>query len=198
MKTMQQIQSFLQMIEFDSPVILTFALVSFAALILNTISREGANRLFFSVYRSSLLSPLTYVRFFTHVLGHGSLSHYVGNMMIFLLLGPSVEANYGSNSLVFMIAATALVTGLVHFIFFPRSSLRGASGIVYMLIMLSSMVNFAEERIPLTFLLVVILYLGKELYGAIFRADNVSQLTHIIGAAMGIVFVLYYQGMLAL
>ncbi|MCD7744235.1 MAG: rhomboid family intramembrane serine protease [Lachnospiraceae bacterium] len=191
-------QTIIQTIDYNSPVILTFVIVSFFVLVLNGITNGKANRMFFSIYRSSLLSPLTWIRFFTHVLGHSSLTHYIENMMMILLIGPAVEAKYGSCTLIQMIAAAALITGLVHFIFFPNASLRGASGIVYMLISLSSAANFSDGKIPLTFLLVAFLYLGKEIYNALFHHDNISQLTHIIGAVLGIVYLLYFQGILVL
>ena len=40
-------------IQYNSPVILTFAIVSFGALLLNMITNGWSNRLLFSVYRSS-------------------------------------------------------------------------------------------------------------------------------------------------
>ena len=68
-----------KVIQYNSPVILTFSAVSLVALILGTITGGFTNRLLFSVYRSSLLNPHTYIRLFTHVLGHADISHYLGN-----------------------------------------------------------------------------------------------------------------------
>ncbi len=189
---------YLQMITYDSPVVLSFAILSFFALILNGLTKGWANRVLFSVYRSSFLNPLTYVRIFTHVLGHSNLNHYIGNMMLFLLIGPSVESTYGSEALLIMILITAAITGLVHMLLFSNIALRGASGIVFMLITLSSMANFEQGKLPLTFILVVVLYLGKEIYEAIFNADDVSQLTHIIGAVLGVIYVLIIDGIIKL
>ena len=55
-----------------------------------------------------------------------------------------------------------------------------------MLILLSSYTN-AGGGIPLTFVLVVILFLGKEIMAS-FDADQVSQFAHIIGGIMGGLF----------
>ena len=38
------------------------------------------------------MDPLTYVRFFTHVLGHSGYSHYMGNMLLLLLVGPGLAS----------------------------------------------------------------------------------------------------------
>jgi membrane associated rhomboid family serine protease len=57
-----------------------------------------------------------------------------------------------------------------------------------MLIVLSSMVRFQNGRVPLTMILVVVLYLGQEVYDGIMIADGVSQLTHVLGGVCGGVF----------
>ena len=116
---------------FNAPVILTFALLSLLALLLGNWTDGAATYQYFSVYRSSLSDPLTYVRFFGHVLGHADYEHYMGNMLLMLLVGPGLEEKYGSGTMVWTIAVTALVTGLVHFVFFPGSVLLGASGVVH-------------------------------------------------------------------
>lgn len=174
-------------IQYDSPVILTFALLSLLALVANNFTDGWANTNLFSVYRSSLTDPLTYVRFFGHVLGHADFAHFVGNMCLILVLGPVVESRYGSINVLISIIITALVSGIVHFVFFPAASLLGASGIVFMLIFLSSISGIQGGNIPVSLILVAILYLGQEIYDLIFIKDNVSQITHIIGGFCGII-----------
>ena len=141
-----------------------------------------------SVYRASLTDPLTYVRFFGHVLGHAGYAHYIGNMTLLLVIGPPLEERYGSLPLLECIAMTALISGLVQFIFFPGTALLGASGIVFMLIILSSISGASEGRIPLTLIFVYIIYIGGEIADGVLQADNISQLTHIIGGTCGGVF----------
>ena len=85
---------------------------------------------------------MTYVRFFTHVLGHAGWSHYIGNMMYILLLGPMLEEKYGSVRLVAVMAVTALVTGLINNLLFGNVALCGASGIVFAFILLTSFTSF--------------------------------------------------------
>ena len=169
-------------IRFNAPVILSFA------LLLGNWTSGAATTQYFSVYRSSLADPLTYVRFFGHVLGHSGYDHYMGNMLLLLLVGPGLEEKYGSGTMVWMIALTALVTGLVHFIFFPHSALLGASGVVFMMIVLSSFTAMRRGEIPITLILVVIFYLGGEIMDGLFKQDNISQITHIVGGLCGLVF----------
>lgn len=175
-------------IRFNAPVILAFALLSLLALLLRKWTDGAATYQYFSVYRASLSDPLTYVRFFGHVLGHADYEHYMGNMLLILLVGPGLEEKYGSGTMVWTIAVTALVTGLVHFVFFPGSVLLGASGVVFMMIVLSSFTAMRRGEIPITLILVVIFYLGGEIMDGLFKQDNISQITHIVGGLCGLVF----------
>ena len=105
-------------LSFNSPVILGFTIACFAVLVIDKVTGGTSTSLLFSVYRSSLLSPLTYLRFFGHVLGHAGWEHFIGNIMMILVVGPLLEEKYGSSNMLFVILATALVTGIVNFIFF--------------------------------------------------------------------------------
>ncbi|MCI8300642.1 MAG: rhomboid family intramembrane serine protease [Lachnospiraceae bacterium] len=172
-------------ISFNSPVILGFAAICFAALILGTITRGWTNTMLFSVYRSSLLNPLTYIRFVGHIFGHAGWEHFIGNIMLILVVGPLLEEKYGSSNLLFVILATALVTGIANFAMFPGVQLLGASGVVFALILLSSFTGIKEGGIPLTFIVVAVLYIGEQVYQGIFINDNVSNLTHILGGLVG-------------
>lgn len=174
-------------IQYNAPVILSFALISLLVLGLGTLTGGRSTKLLFCVYRSSLRDILTYPRFFLHVLGHSGYSHYISNMLLLLIVGPAMEEKYGSRNMLIFLAVTALVTGLSQFLFFPNSALMGASGIVFMLIMLSSLAGAQAGAIPVTLILVAVLYLGGEILDGLRQTDQISQLTHIIGGVCGIV-----------
>ena len=84
-----------------------------------------------------------------------------------------------------IILATAVVTGAVNMVFFPRVALLGASGVVFAFILISSVTVREDNTIPVTFILVALLYLGREIYDGITVKDDVSQMAHIIGGAVG-------------
>lgn len=174
-------------LQYNSPVVLTFALVSLAALLLGKLTDGWTTQHLFSVWHSSLKDLLTYPRFFLHVLGHADYSHYISNMMMILVVGPGLEEKYGSKNLLGAIVITALVSGLVHFLLFPNTVLLGASGIVFMMIVMASLAGMKNGYIPITLILVLILYLGNEIVTGVMQSDNVSQLTHIIGGVCGAV-----------
>lgn len=174
--------------QYNSPLVLSFALLSLMVLILGKVTGGRSTVLLFSVYRSSLLDVLTYPRFILHVLGHSSYSHYIGNMMMILVIGPALEEKYGSRNLLWAMLLTALISGLIQWIFFPNSALLGASGIVFMMISMSSLAGMQNGCIPITLILVLTLYIGGEIIDGIVLRDNVSQLTHVIGGICGAIF----------
>ncbi|MCD7752770.1 MAG: rhomboid family intramembrane serine protease [Lachnospiraceae bacterium] len=172
----------------NSPVILTFVLISFIATFLNELTGGTSTAMFFMTYHSPLTNPLTWLRFFTHVFGHSGWDHLIGNMTYLLLLGPMLEEKYGSADILEVIAVTALVTGLVNYIFFPNVALCGASGVVFALILLSSIVGVRQREIPLTFILVAVIFLGQQVYEGLTVQDNISNMAHIVGGITGSVF----------
>lgn len=179
--------------KYNAPVVLTFALLALGAYFLNQALGGKPNWYYFSTYRHSLLDPLTYVRAFGHVLGHANWQHYFNNMLLFLLLGPILEEKYGSKPILIMIAITAVFTAIVNSIFFPSAQLMGASGIVFMFIVLSSVVAVEKGEIPITFIVIVILYLGREIVNMMDN-NNISEMAHIIGGAFGSFFGFYSLG----
>jgi len=176
---------------FNAPITLSFVGICLVVLGLDYISNGESTYAFFSTYGSSWLSPLTYLRLIGHVFGHADLSHLISNTLYILLLGPMLEEKY-HDKLIMVIIFTALVTGVVHNIIEPDVALLGSSGIVFAFILLSSITG-NRQGIPVTLILVAVLYLGEELYSSIALADNISQLTHIIGGLSGALLGLLFK-----
>lgn len=182
---MSQRQSRLPRLAFNSPAVLGFAGVCLAAMLLNVLTGGASNRAVFSVYRAPLSNPLTWLRMVCHVFGHADWNHFINNMMYLLLLGPMLEEKYGSSNVLMVMLAAALLTGLINFIFFPGTMLLGASGIVFAMILLSSITRTRDGEIPVTFILVAALYVGQQVWQAVTAHDNVSYMAHIVGGAVG-------------
>lgn len=168
-------------ISYNAPVVLTFAL---AAVIVHLL--PVSLKLWFVAW-PEFHDARSYVGLVSHILGHGNWNHLLSNFMLILLIGPILEERFGSAQLLFMILVTALVTGLIN-VAFSSEALLGASGIVFMMIVLASTANIREREIPLTFIAIVVLYLGGEVYKAVSEDDQVSQMAHLIGGATGAVF----------
>lgn len=174
-------------IQYNSPVVLTFTLMALGSYALGLITNRHTTSLLFSNYRTSYLDPLQYIRLFTHVLGHANWMHFAGNFIVILIIGPVLEEKYGSKNLTKMILITALVTGIIHTLF-SNTVLLGASGIVYMFIILSSFTNTEAGRIPLTLIIVFFIFVGREVFSGVTAQDNISQISHILGGICGVMF----------
>ena len=142
-------------ITYNAPVVLTFAV---AAVIVQLL--PDSMKLWFAAW-PDFHGIRSYVGLISHPLGHANWDHLLGNFAMILLIGPILEERHGSFSLLMMCLITALVTGLFN-VMFMNTFLIGASGIVFMMIVLASMANIRQREIPLTFIAVAFLYLGRE------------------------------------
>lgn len=175
-------------ITFNSPVLLTFVLLCVIATALGEVSGGIITEKFFMTYHASLKHPGTWMRFITYIFGHAGWSHLVGNASYLLLLGPMLEEKYGSRMMIEIIGITAIVTAVINFVFFPRVGLCGASGIVFAFILLASFTGVKDREIPLTFILVAVIFIGQQIYEGIAISDNVSNMAHIVGGICGAIF----------
>ncbi len=173
-------------IQYNSPVILTYALVCATVMLLVHFLGEGVQNLFILKSNFSFTSIINWLSLLTYTIGHSSWNHLLGNMMLILLVGPMLEEKYGSKVLLLMMVLTALITAVSNIVLFNNNVL-GASGIAFMMILLSSFSSFKKGSIPLTFVLVFILYIGTELMNAM-SLDQVSQFGHIAGGICGALF----------
>lgn len=175
-------------IRYNAPFTLTFSLVCAAVLAADQFLWPGLIRDWFTVGgRGSFhWDGISLLRLFSYSIGHADWTHLLGNLSFVLLLGPALEERYQTPLLVIMVLITVLITGIVNTIFFS-TALLGASGIVFLMIVLMSFANIRSGEIPLTFVAVLVLYLGKEIFDA-FKNDSVSQFAHLTGGLAGSVF----------
>lgn len=175
----------------NAPITLMFVIICLMTIVLDSITDGVSTETFFSTYGSSWFDPLTYVRLVGHVFGHQNLSHLVSNSLYLLLLGPVLEEKY-HDKLIVVILVVAIVTGLLHNFISPDTMLLGSSGVVFAFILMASITG-EKQGIPITLILVTILWLGQEIYSGINAADNISQLTHIIGGLSGAILGLIFK-----
>ncbi len=174
-------------LRYNAPVTLTFAIV--AATVLGADQLTGGTLIgawFTAPPYLDTRSVISWLRLFSHVIGHASWAHLVSNFAFILLIGPVLEEKFGSGIILAMAIVTAGVTGILNALL-VHAGLLGASGIVFMLILLSSFTNIRSGEIPITFLLVIALYLVREFVAAL-TPDSVSQLAHIAGGFCGGLF----------
>ena len=103
-----------------------------------------------------------------------------------------IEEKYGSINLIIMFLITSLVIGLFNTII-SNYIITGASGNVYMLIVLSSFSNITEGKIPLTLILILIFYVISEIKDSVIgKNKGVYHGGHLLGALCGIAFGFYF------
>jgi membrane associated rhomboid family serine protease len=176
-------------IKYNAPIVLTYALLSAVVLLLTHFLLPSLTDDWFMVPGKGFFnshSAQSWVTLVTHAAGHADWTHLINNFALILMIGPILEATYGSISLFIMILITSLVTGALNVSFF-KTSLMGASGVVFMMILLASFTNFKEGEIPLTFILILVLYLGRELFNSL-SSNNISEFAHIVGGFCGSLF----------
>ncbi|MFP4619597.1 MAG: rhomboid family intramembrane serine protease [Spirochaetaceae bacterium] len=176
-------------IRYNAPATLSFALVSAMVLLADQLFGLGLIHSIFSVPGKAQFDfsvPIHWIRIFTHIAGHISWEHLLGNFALILLIGPILEEKYGSVSILFMILVTAFITGILNALLLPHG-LLGASGVAFMMILLASFTNIRNGDIPLTFILILIFYLANELISS-FQENQISEFAHIAGGACGSLF----------
>jgi membrane associated rhomboid family serine protease len=168
-------------IKYNSPVILTYTIISIAVLILSFSNHIAG--LFTSPASLSLFDPLFYFRLISYTVGHAGWSHLMANLMVILLVGPLLEEKYGSARLLEMFFITAVTTAVLNAAIFSNS-LIGGSGLAFMLILLGSFSNIRSKEIPLTFVIIAVLFIGNEVTATL-KVDRISQFSHLAGGGIG-------------
>lgn len=175
--------------DYNAPVILTFFFICLIILIIDKLCKGKFSATFFTTYKNdSLLNPLTYFKLISHSLGHTDWDHLYSNFIKILLIGPLIEEKYGSINLLIAMIITSLIIGIINKLF-GKGGILGASGVAYMLILLSSFVNMENGKIPITLTLIILFFVVDEVIKLFRRKkDGVSHLGHITGAICGVVF----------
>lgn len=175
--------------DYNAPIILTYFFICLIILIIDKLCKGKFSATFFTTYKNdSLLNPLTYFKLVSHSLGHADWDHLYSNFIKILLIGPLIEEKYGSINLLIAMVLTSLIIGIVNRLL-GKGGILGASGVAYMLIILSSFVNMENGKIPITLTLIILFFVVDEVIKLFRRKkDGVSHLGHVTGAICGVIF----------
>ncbi len=185
-------------VKYNSPFILTFTFICVIVMVVDLLTYGQTIRQFFTLLPlahyggSAFINPFFYFRLFSHSIGHADFVHLTSNLTLILLIGPILEEKYGGKYLLIMTLITVLITGLLNIFFFPHP-LLGASGIAFMMIILGSFTNVESGYIPLTFFIIVVLFLGQEIFKTL-ESNNISEFAHIVGGLCGSFFGFIFRG----
>lgn len=136
------------------------------------------------------LIPTTF-SFFLYPFFHANWNHFFSNYLIILLLGPPLESKYGSMKFLKFVIMSIIFVGIINYFFNPNPFIIGSSGLVFTFISMISMNHAKINEIPITGIYLLFLAVGKEIVDGLFLEDNISQITHILGAVIGLLIVIW-------
>lgn len=175
-------------VQVDSPLVLSFACACTLVHACDAVVPGLSLSMFAVPSRFEPFEPLAWFRLLSHMLGHVSWEHLQGNLVSLLLVGPACESAFGTAALLRVMLWAALASAVAHILLGERDTVAcGASGEVFALILLNSLLERRRGRVPLTFLLQVVLWCGGELVALARPSDGTSHLAHLAGAAVGTV-----------
>lgn len=178
-------------LKYNAPVTFSFALVCTLVQVVDQYLSPGLVGAFFTgsgAPQWSGTNPAQYAAVFLHMFGHDSFAHLLKNFMVLLLLGPILEEKYNTKSMAGMLIITGLVAGIFNILLSPEAVV-GSSSIVFMMIMLVSFARSSPGDIPVSVILIFMLYMLDQLTGNVgagFFGDN--KVAHIVGGICGLIF----------
>ncbi|WP_028974741.1 rhomboid family intramembrane serine protease [Spirochaeta cellobiosiphila] len=178
-------------LKYNAPVTMTFGILCALVMALDLYVFPGLGMNYFLAPGQDFdsQSVWNYFGLVFHIFAHDSWDHLLQNFLYILLLGPVLEEKYGSKTLAVFIFITALFTGILNVLLMQPTHILGASGIVFMMILLVSFAGIKKGEIPITLIVIALLYPVKEIAVAIQNPDDgVSLTAHIAGGISGTLF----------
>ena len=140
-----------------------------------------------------------YWQFLTYMFVHGSVSHFLFNMLSLYIFGTAVERRIGSREFTLYYLLCGTLCGVASYAMYYLANtnvvLLGASGAIYALLILfsalyPSAVIYVFGIIPVQAPLLIIIYFVIELAGGLFSYDGVAHMTHLFGLLFGLIYML--------
>ena len=163
-------------VSYDAPVTLSFVIICALFFLLNVLLIRSGKALGFEKIFASPTSqggvlpfipsaPISYVRLLLYIFGNegGHASELFTNLILIMLLGPSMEERYGSVIIGIMIFVSALFSGVLNACFL-ETSLVGCVPLVSMMIFLNAFMSFSKKKFPLSFAAVMVLFVLVQIF----------------------------------
>ena len=140
-----------------------------------------------------------YWQFLTYMFVHGSVSHFLFNMLSLYIFGTAVERRIGSREFTLYYLLCGTLCGVASYAMYYLANtnvvLLGTSGAIYALLSLFSAlypraVIYVFGIIPVQAPFLIIIYFVIELAGGLFSYDGVAHMTHLFGLLFGLIYML--------
>ena len=175
----------------EYPVINGYIIICLVCLVTNMVTFGAFNNYVLALPGTLISIPCISYKLVTYIFGHSGIQHFLNNMLMLVLTGPTVEKRIGSKKLIICMLITAIATGIVNGILF-KTGLVGASGVVYMLIMMMLLTGRSVKQLRDIFkypfsLIAMVYYFGSEIISAFVVNDNISHFAHLFGGICGVI-----------
>ena len=184
-------------IEYNAPVSLTFSILCLVAFLLEkfllekivpdlnlftSLSKQGSEFAFVAS------NPIHYIRLITYVFGALDWNQLFLSLILILLLGPTLEINYGGKLLFVMMLISSFVSGVISACF-SAVTLSGSSSVIFMMIILSGYSAIEKKKMPLSLVFVFVFFFAKETMKTLAEMSCFYPvLISLIGGFLGCVF----------
>ncbi len=150
---------------YDSPVAVSFVLLSLLLYVLDSFALKGKLGAFFSVPSPFNFSkPIMYFSLVFHVFANDTWQHFFVDSLMIMILGSVLEERYGSSFLGVMIFISCLVSGVLS-VCAHAHGIQGASEVVFTLIILSAMSLLLKKQLSCTWILIFVFYIAYGVSG---------------------------------
>lgn len=134
----------------------------------------------------------------TSIFLHSGLMHLFFNMLALFFFGPLLERRVGSGRFLGIYFGTGIIAGLAQVFVFPGSAVLGASGAIFgvlgVLTVLMPDLQVILYFVPLKMVYVTILFAVLDLFPVLTgTSDGVAHIAHLTGLAVGLAAGFYYR-----
>lgn len=171
-------------------------IINIAVFVLQKISPQDILVQWFGLSPQLAIFKFHIWQFFTYMFLHGGVMHIFFNMLFLWMFGCEVERTLGSKEFLKLYFICGVGAGILHLIFSFNSTVMGASGAIYG-VMVAFAVLFPERVITLLLFFVLPVQLKAKYLVMIFVGisllslgsnDGVAHFAHLGGAAIGFLY----------
>ena len=147
---------------------------------------------------SRILYRHWYWQFFTYMFVHGSVSHFLFNMLSLYIFGTQVERRIGSKEFLLYYLLIGTLCGLASYGYYyltnTNTVLLGSSGAIYALLAIFSVlypraVIYIFGLLPVRAPILILIYFIISLFGGMGGYGNSAYFTHLFGLIFGLLYI---------
>lgn len=155
---------------YDSPVALSFAIITILLFVMNALVTKGRIDVFFyaptnsgGAFPFNLKDVASYLRLVLYQFGYFDLSFLFADLIIILLLGQILEERYGSVIMGLMMFFSTLFSGVLNACF-GKEKLCGAASIVIMMVFLNALTSISKKKVSVLSVATIVLVICREIF----------------------------------